>query len=102
MPSPDSGDDFVGISGPDEGLGLAIVLLEEAVDGALEVVDGSEDAALETALGQNREKAFDGVEPRGRGRREVKAPARVARQPRPHGGGNYPPPFLARRSRRGR
>jgi hypothetical protein len=47
------------------------VIVEEAVDGGLEIVDGSEDAALETALAQNCEKALDGAEPRRGGRGEV-------------------------------
>ncbi len=32
-PSFDGGDDFVGVGFPDEGLGILIVLLDEAVDG---------------------------------------------------------------------
>ena len=52
MPAPDGGDDFVGIRGLLEGLGAGIVIIEEAVDSGLEVGDGSEDAALEAALGQ--------------------------------------------------
>ena len=86
MPAPDGGDDFVGIGDPLEGLRLGVVIVEEAVDGGLEVGDGSEDAALEAALGQDGEEALDGVEPGGRGRREVERPARVARQPSPNGG----------------
>jgi hypothetical protein len=54
---------FVGIGDPLEGVRLGIVILEEAVDGGLEVGDGSEDAALETALGQDCEEALDGVQP---------------------------------------
>ena len=50
MTSSDRGDDFVGISDPMEGLRLGIVILKEAVDSGLEVGDGSEDAAFETAL----------------------------------------------------
>src|SRR5271165_1038056 len=86
MPAPDGGDDFVGIGDPLEGLGVCVVIVEEAVDRGLEVGDGSEDAALETALGQDGEEALDGVEPGGRGRGEVERPARVAREPSPHGG----------------
>ncbi len=86
MPAPDGGDDFVGIGDPLEGLGVGVVIVEEAVDRGLEVGDGSEDAALETALGQDGEEALDSVEPGGRGRGEVERPARVARQPSPHGG----------------
>ena len=66
VPAPDGGDDFVGVSGPGERLGLLIVLFEESVDRGLEVGDGPEDAALEPALGEGREEAFDGVEPTAR------------------------------------
>ena len=38
MPAPDGGDDFVGIRGPGEGLGVLIVLFEEAVDRGLRSV----------------------------------------------------------------
>ena len=41
----------------------------------------SEDAALEPALGQLGEEALDGVEPGGRGRREVEGEARMAAEP---------------------
>jgi hypothetical protein len=51
MPSFDGGDDFVGIGDPLEGLRVGVVIIEEAIDGGLEVGDGSEDAALEAALG---------------------------------------------------
>jgi hypothetical protein len=57
------------------------VIVEEAVDGGLQIDHGLEDATLETALGEGREEALDGVEPGGRGRREVECPARMARQP---------------------
>ena len=68
-----------------EGFRLGVVIVEEAVDSGLEVGDGPEDAALETALGQDGEEALDGVEPRRGGRREVERPARMARKPSPHG-----------------
>ena len=63
MPAPDRGDDFVGVCGPDEGLGLLIVLFEESVDRALKIDDRAKDAALESALGEGREEALAGVEP---------------------------------------
>jgi len=47
------------------------VIVEEAINGFLEVGDGYEDAALETASGENGEKALDGVQPGRQGRREV-------------------------------
>ena len=58
-----------------KGFGLSIVFFEEAVDGGLEVDDRSEDAALQSPLGELGEEAFDGVEPRARGRREVEGEA---------------------------
>ena len=69
MPTFGSGDDFVWIGGPDEGLWLLIMVGDEAVDGGLQVDDALEDAALETTLGEDGEEALDGVEPAGRGRR---------------------------------
>jgi hypothetical protein len=46
VPTFDGGDDFVWIGGPDEGLRLLVVLFEEAIDGGLEIGDGSEHASL--------------------------------------------------------
>jgi hypothetical protein len=81
VPSFDSGDDFVWIGGPSEGLGLLIVLFEEAVDRGLEIGDRSEHAAFQSPLCQGREKTLDGVEPRCRSGREVKGPAGMAGEP---------------------
>ena len=81
MPSFDSGDDFVWIGGPSEGLGLLIILFEEAVDRGLEIGDRSEHAAFQSPLCQGREKTFDSVEPRCRSGREVKGPAGMAGEP---------------------
>ena len=86
MPAPDGSDDFVGIGDPLEGFGMCVVIFEEAIDGGLEVGHGSEDAAFEAALGEGCKEALDGVEPGGRGRREVECPARMARDPLAHGG----------------
>jgi hypothetical protein len=71
-PSFDGGDDFIGVGRPDKGLGIAVGLFDEAVDRALELDDGAEDAAFEPPAGEFREEALDGIEPRRRGRREVK------------------------------
>ena len=86
MPASEGCDDFVGIGGPLEGLRVGVVIVEESVDRGLEVGDGPEDAALETALGQDGEKSLDGIEPGGRSRREVERPTGMARQPSPHDG----------------
>lgn len=81
MPAPDGGDDLIRIGTPDEGSGLLIMLLDETVDGGLQVDDGVEDAVPEAATGQFGEEAFDRVQP-GTGRwYEVERPARVAIQP---------------------
>jgi hypothetical protein len=56
VPSFDSGDDFVGVFGPDEGLGIGVGIGDEVVDCILEVLEGTEDATLEAALGQEREQ----------------------------------------------
>jgi hypothetical protein len=45
------------------------------------ISNGIEGAALDVALGDEGEEAFDLVEPRGIGRREVKMPTRMAREP---------------------
>jgi hypothetical protein len=46
-------------------------LVEIAIDGGLEVDDGSEDAALQSSLGQGGEEGLDGVQPGAGGRGEV-------------------------------
>ena len=63
MPTPDSGDDFFGIGGPDEGFGLSIVFFQEAIDRDLEIEDRAEHTALQSPFGKRGEEAFDGVEP---------------------------------------
>src|SRR5215208_2554307 len=84
MPAVDGGDDLIGISGPDEGLGVMVGLVEIAVDGGLEVDDRSEDAALQAPLGESGEEGLDGVEPGARGRGEVEGKAGVAGEPGNH------------------
>ena len=84
MPTIGGGDDFVWIGGPDEGLWLLVVVGDEAIDGGLEIDDAFEDAALEAPLGEDGEETLDGVEPTGRGGREMEAPARMTPQPFDH------------------
>ena len=60
------------------------MLVEEAVDGGLEVDDRAEDAALQRPLREFGEGALDGVEPRTRCRREVEGEALVAIEPLAH------------------
>ena len=82
----DGGGNFVWIGDPFEGFGMGVVIVEEAIDRGLEVGDGSEDSAFEAAFGEGCEETFNGVEPGGRGRREVEGPSRIARQPLAHDG----------------
>ena len=49
MPSSDGCDDFVGVGDPLERLRVGVVIVEEAVDGGLQIDHGLEDAALESA-----------------------------------------------------
>ncbi len=63
VPVSAGGDDFVEIGDPSEGLSLGVVAVKETVDGGLEVDQGSQDAALQTALSQDGEEPFDAVEP---------------------------------------
>jgi hypothetical protein len=57
MPSFDCGDDFIGISVPDEWLGVFVCVGEEAFDGGLEIDERAEDAAFEASFGQLGEVA---------------------------------------------
>jgi len=63
VPSVDGSDDLVGIFCPDKGLWVAVGVVDEAVDGLLKFLEGTEDAPLETPFGEQREQAFDGIEP---------------------------------------
>src|SRR5665647_840593 len=81
MPASDGSDDLVGVGGPDERLGLVIVLLEESVDRGLQVSNGPEDTSLEPALCERREEALDRIEPGRVCRREVERPSRVTFEP---------------------
>jgi hypothetical protein len=51
------------IGSPDEGFWIGVDFRDEAVDGSLEVGDGSENAAHQTAAREFGEEAVDGVEP---------------------------------------
>ena len=54
---------------------------DEVVDFFDQIGDGIEGAAPDSALGDQGEEAFDLIEPRGIGRREVHVPAGSAREP---------------------
>ena len=63
MPAFNGGDDFVGISFPDEWCRFIVMLFDEAIDGRLEVADGLKDAVLQSSACQFCEEALDGVQP---------------------------------------
>jgi len=84
VPTFDGSDDLVWVGGPDEGPGVDVCLGEEAVDGGLEVDDGSEDATFEAPAGELGKIAFDGVEPARRGRCEMEDEAGMATEPGVH------------------
>lgn len=81
MPASDGGDDFIWIGGPDEGFWAFVVLIQEAVDGGLEVDERMEYAAFEPSVGQPGEEPLDGIEPGTRGWRKVEGEARVPDEP---------------------
>ncbi len=57
------------------------MFLDVAGNLGFELGHGFEDAAPDFSAGGGREEAFDGVQPRGRGRREVEGPARMIGEP---------------------
>lgn len=81
MPTFDGGDDFIWVGFPVEWLGVEICILEEAVDGGLEIDDGAEHATLEAPFGQLCEEAFDRIDPRRRCGRKMKDEAGMTIQP---------------------
>ena len=74
-------EDGIGCLDPDEWLGVVIVGLNEGSNVGLELIDAAMGAALDLLVGEQREPAFDLVEPGGAGRREVEVVARVAGEP---------------------
>jgi hypothetical protein len=84
LPSPDRGEDAIGVGGPVEGFGVGVGLVEESVDRGLEVDEGAEDAAFEPSPREFGEEALDGVEPGRGGRGEVEGPAGMSGKPGTH------------------
>ena len=81
FPAADFFDDGIGVGGPEEGFGIGIGFLQEAVDGGLEIGDALEDAAFEPTPCQLGEEALDRVEPGGGGWGEVEMKALVPPEP---------------------
>src|SRR6516165_6885020 len=67
--------------GPDEWLGLGVVLLQVGFDCGLEFSNAAEDAAADGVAGDQAEEAFDQIDPGGRSRGEVEVEAGVALEP---------------------
>jgi hypothetical protein len=80
----DSSEDATWVGGPDKGSWIGVGFGDEAIDGGLEIVDGSEDAALEAPARKLGEEALDGIEPGCGSRREAEGPARMPGQPTAH------------------
>ena len=62
-PTLDGGEDGVGGFGPDERLGLAVGLGDEAFDGGLKLDNRCENAAFEPLSGERGKQALDGIGP---------------------------------------
>ena len=61
--SSDGLEDRIGGLGPDEGLWVVVVGLDEGGDGGLQFVHAAMDAALDLLVGKQRKPALDLVEP---------------------------------------
>ena len=81
FPAADFFDDGIGVGGPDEWFGTGIGLLQEAVDGGLEIDDAFEDAAFESPPCQLGEEALNCVEPGGGGWGEMEMKALMPFEP---------------------
>jgi hypothetical protein len=78
-------EDWAGRPGPDEGLGVSIVVVQVFHDGVLEFGDALEGATANPVSSGLCEEPLDHGEPGGRGRCEVKA--RMTLEPALHGRG---------------
>ena len=86
MPSIDILDDVVGIGGPDEGFGFAVVLAEVSVDRGLEVDQRAKGATLQSLAGERGKEGLDRIGPGAGSRREMKHPAGMPGEPGAHFG----------------
>ena len=77
----DAGENVVSGLDPAERLWVGICGLDIDFDSGFELAHGAEHAAPDGSLGQQREEAFDLVEPGSRCRREVSMPARTLGKP---------------------
>jgi len=70
--------------GPNEWLGLIVVLVNISANGHDQLLDIAEAASSQAVFSEIAEEAFDHVQPRTAGRCEVKVKPRMARQPPLH------------------
>ena len=84
FPAADLFEDIGSFGGPDEGLGMVVVFGEVAVDGDLQVGHTPEDAASDALAGDLGEEAFDEIQPRRRGGREMQTEPGMLREPPLH------------------
>lgn len=82
----DLGKDVVGRCGPNEGLGVAVVMRDVLGDGTLQVGHAGETVALDAVLGDVAKEPLDHVQPRGAGGGRVHDEARMLGQPQLHCG----------------
>ena len=82
----DRSDDFVGGLCPAKRLRLLVVNFQVGADRLLQGDDGAVGASSQLVFGQAGEEAFDQIEPRTVGRREMAVKARVAEKPLPDPG----------------
>jgi hypothetical protein len=80
VPSPNGGDDLVGVLSPTEWARVGIGFYEEAIDGGLESDKGGNDGGLQQPLSYRGEDALHRIDPGRRGRGEVEGPAWVPGQ----------------------
>src|SRR6516225_7418136 len=77
----DARENLIGRLGPSEGPRLDVVDLHVAIDGRLEVPGAAMDSAAQLLVREQREPAFDKVNPRRALRREVQKIPRALREP---------------------
>ncbi len=82
--SRDLGEDVAGACGPDERLGIDVVMGNIQIDGQLQFCHAGKAVAPDALVGDVAKEALDHVQPRGAGRGEVHDEARVAGQPLLH------------------
>lgn len=80
----DFSEDFVGGLGPSEAAGLLIVVSDVVGDRLFQLGHAAKQAAAESLIREISEPAFDEIEPRTAGRREVQMEPRVLGQPGQH------------------